>query len=235
MCKLIICDGDGVAAHQLRSMIARSECGRGFELTCVPSVAELERCLRREGEPDILLTAIHFNTGDGVEAVGRLLGEHTHTQVIYTTEQIEDCTRVYETRHVYFLVKPIGQRELDLALSAALRNLHAEGRSNLALKTGDAVFSVPLAEIMYMESSQRKVTIHTSRRDYEVGEKLSTLAELCGGSMIRCHQSYCVNPIYAEALQGNFFELKNGVGIPISRHRLKESREAFISWIENRS
>ena len=52
------------------------------------------------------------------------------TQVIYATGYIEYCTPVYETQHVYFLVKPVRQSTLDDALNMDARDalvvLHPE-------------------------------------------------------------------------------------------------------------
>ena len=80
-------------------------------------------------------TAHHEN---GIEAVARLFGTRPQdeqndqdnqddqdalelpTQVVYVTGHAEYCTKVYDTDHVSFLLKPVGRTELRAALKKAI-------------------------------------------------------------------------------------------------------------------
>lgn len=105
--------------------VAASPFSEGFEVHEMASRAELEYFVSEGHAVDILITDINLGTdaADGISMVRDLFPAGSKTQVIYATGYIEYCTPVYETQHVYFLVKPVRQSAFDDALKKALENL----------------------------------------------------------------------------------------------------------------
>lgn len=59
----------------------------------------------------------------GIELVKRLAPETAGVQVIYVTGYVEYCTKVYETEHISFLLKPVDRVELLQAVTRAKERL----------------------------------------------------------------------------------------------------------------
>lgn len=55
----------------------------------------------------------------GIDAAKRLFPARTGVQVIFIAGHMEYCTRMYETEHISFLVKPIQSEDLKHTLDRA--------------------------------------------------------------------------------------------------------------------
>ena len=100
------------------------ECSpRGGELAIehVVDAESLTARLAEEPAIDVLVMDIELGSEDanGIDLVKRYFPAGCGTQVIYVTGFVEYCTSVYRTEHLYFLVKPFAQDDLDDALSRA--------------------------------------------------------------------------------------------------------------------
>ena len=96
-----------------------------FDIRTFQSVSGLESFQAYHGPVDICLMDVRMDDdagrfADGIEAVSRLFPEGCGTQVIYVTGYVEYVTPVYETPHVYFLLKPVRAEQLYAALGKAL-------------------------------------------------------------------------------------------------------------------
>ena len=92
-----------------------------FDIRTFQSVPDLESFQVHHGPVDICLMDVRMDDdagrfADGIEAVSRLFPEGCGTQVIYVTGYVEYATPVYETPHVYFLLKPVQAEQLYAAL-----------------------------------------------------------------------------------------------------------------------
>lgn len=89
----------------------------------------------------------------------------------------------------------------------------------LTIQSGGKVSRLPFGEILYIETSDKKVNIWTKRQCLSVYERMSELEQKLGMQFIRCHRSYLVN--YAQIERVNFAEmeivLRNGERLPLSR------------------
>ena len=74
-------------------------------------------------------------------------------QVIYVTGYVEYATPVYETPHVYFLLKPVQAEQLDAALGKALERLASQTGAYLPVTCGGAVAAASVGRIIYLETT----------------------------------------------------------------------------------
>ena len=122
---LCIVEDDETCARTLTSMIEDSPFADSFSLAVFDGRPALEGYLAAGGAVDVLVTDINLGSdgADGIELVRDLFPDGTKTQVIYVTGYIEYCTPVYETKHTYFIAKPVRRSYLDDALRKSLENL----------------------------------------------------------------------------------------------------------------
>ncbi|OZG61968.1 DNA-binding response regulator [Bifidobacterium lemurum] len=167
----------------------------------------------------------------GIDAVRRLFPPSCGTQVIYVTGHIEYCTRVYNTDHVSFLLKPVRESDLRDALARAAVRLREESERPIGVRVGNAEYSVTPRDIIYAESRGRISRIHTERGVIESYLKLDELSARLPSRFVRCHKSYLVNLAYVWRFQSAQMELSNGVTVPVSQRRAAQAREAFLSYV----
>ena len=120
-----------------------------FDILTFQSVPDLESFQAHHGPVDICLMDVRMDDdagrfSDGIEAVSRLFPEGCGTQVIYVTGYVEYATPVYETPHVYFLLKPVQAEQLYAALGKALERLASQTGAYLPVTCGGAVRRLPV-------------------------------------------------------------------------------------------
>lgn len=236
--RVAIFDDDHRQCELLAELIARSPFGPLTEVSLFSELDDLATRIDKAGEPDICFMDIRAegsssdgSSAAGIQAVTRLFPASSRTQVIYVTGFPEYCVPVYETRHVYLLLKPVDPDQLQAALARAVANLRARERDFLALTVGSSVLRVPVSKISYVESMRRKAVVHTTEGDREVYAKLSDLAERLPSSFVRSHKSYLVNMDFIESIDRRAAQLCTGESVPVSRQKSAATCEAFRRYL----
>lgn len=187
-------------------------------------------------KPDIALLDIELGPDSGIALARQFFPAGSRTQVIYITGYAEYCTDVYETEHIYFLLKPLKLPDLQRALSKAAANL-AQSPVSLMVRNNSFTRKLALSEIQYIESHVRKLYIYTAEDRYEMNSKLSSLPEAVQRRMIHCHKSFLVNPQYIQGVvtpdgsSNKHFRLFSGQSIPISQSKWRTCQQEFLSLL----
>lgn len=237
MYQVVIVEDDAAQAEIIRSMI---ECSpRGGELA-IEHVGRRRifdgRVLRRNRPLTFSWMDIELGSEDanGIDLVKRYFPAGCGTQVIYVTGFVEYCTSVYRTEHLYFLVKPFAQDDLDDALSRVLERLEADSSKPLSVRLGSRVVLVEPSRISYIESDRRKVRIHAGAEEIEAYASLSDLAAELPASFIQCHKSFLVNMDHVKELKADSVVLSSNQVVPVSQKRRKFVREAVFSRVQSK-
>ena len=232
MYTLAVVDDDPRQCDILLDLIAQCPVADGFEVQSFTSIEDLIAYQATHGPVDICLMDVRVGEApgrfaDGIQAVASLFPEGCATQVIYVTGYPEYCTPVYETSHVYFLLKPVKSEQLHAALGKALERLASRTSSYLPVTSGGVVRRLPVGKIIYLESNRRKVSVHMVDGTVETYAKLSEFEERLPGCFVRSHMSFLVNMNYIDGVDGKTIALSTGERLPVSRQRSTATREAF--------
>lgn len=236
MYTVYICDDDHTFASELANLTKR-HLPQGCTVRIFTTIDSFSTAVSQQ-PPDIILLDIELGTGNGISLAKKLFPTKGRTQIIYITGYVEYCTAVYETEHIYFLLKPLKTQEVQLALSKAIRNLE-NSPPVLLLQNGTSFHKIPVAEIYYIESHNRKLHVHTQTQVFESIGKLSALPSDVTAKLISCHKSFLVNPKFIQGIRSpansfnKFFYLISGESIPISQSKWRESQHHFLSLLSS--
>ena len=103
------------------------------------------------------------------------------------------------------------------------------------VKNKESLYRVPYTGIIYFESNQRKVILHSNKQIIEFYGKLNEVIEkLQSGSFIRCHQSYIINAAKVRKFDkaGRCFVMENGEVIEISKSHYTQVAQAYEAYVE---
>lgn len=261
MYRVLIVEDNADQADAIAKLLDQHERRAELAVTRLASGKELESYMAggRRASPDILLMDIVLDdrgaSGDrpgaegaptahatsspvpanGIDLVRRYFPEGCGTQVIYITGFIEYCTKVYQTEHVYFLTKPVGQGDFDAAIDKALANCAHRPARLLEVQVGGAIKALPLGKISHIESDRRKVCIHANGEVVETYASLSSLCERLPATFIRCHKGFVVNMDCIDELQATDIRLLSGELVPLSQRKRAAVREAFLAHLHARA
>ena len=225
MIPIAICDDELLHARQTQAAIRR--CEAQAVTRCFETPLALLAAVTQQGyAPRVAVLDIRMAGMDGIELAKRLNALVPGCAVIFLTAYLSYAPDVYETRHVYFVLK----RELDRRIGSALRAALAEtaAPASLQLATAHGYRNVPVTDVLFLERILRKTrVVLTDGEELVTAAPAALLEAVPDGVFLRCHQSYLVNLEQVERLEDSCFHMKDGQVIPISRNFYKQSKNAY--------
>lgn len=183
---------------------------------------------------DLLFADIDLGTGErsGLDVVRAFQALQPDCAVVYLTSYLSFATEVYETPHLYFVLKNELARRLPAVMNKMAARQEQSGSLPLYIKRKDCETIVEPGEILYCERQGRKTLIVTRRESLTAYQKISELMErLDPREFVRCHTSYIVHLRYVTKFQRTSFTMSNGQDIPISRGNYALTKQSFSDYI----
>ena len=229
---IAVVDDDVDQARLAADLVASSSQAKLFGEPIFLSPSALPAVIEKYGHLDVVLMDIELgdDVPNGIELVRQLFPTGCGTQVIYVTGHIEYCTRVYSTDHVWFLVKPLSQADLDQALKQAVSNLRASTTRPISVTVRGTTTLVQPRQISYVESKRRKLFIHAGDQVLETYGVLEQLAQELPDSFVQCHKSFLANLSFVESYSADGLVLRSGETVPVSQKRRPEVRRAVLDF-----
>lgn len=186
----------------------------------------------RSGEADfsLILLDITMKNCDGLTAAKRIREYDSDVMIVFVTASAEYVFSGYEVRAFRYILKPELLNGFEGVFRDCLKELTKSGEVHFGFQTGNQTVSLNIKDILYFESDKRKILIKCSGgREYSFYSKLDKVeAELKKHDFVRCHQSFLINAKKIGSLKQGEVQLINGETVPVSKHRAKETNEAFL-------
>ncbi|MCD7743779.1 MAG: LytTR family DNA-binding domain-containing protein [Lachnospiraceae bacterium] len=232
---IAICDDDGIWREQAGTIITEFAKENGIDIELHSFGSDEEMFARMSHSPDVLFLDIRLDGGNGekngITVAGQVNERWVDCQIVYLTEYLEFATYAYRTDHVYYMVKNEFADRIGEIFQKILRKQES-GRQRLSfsLHKGGALNLYP-REIFCFERKMRLTEIHTVSGDWLVNENLQDLMKrLPANEFVRCHNSFIVFFPAVQVYQKNYFQLKDGTRVDISRSYGKQVQDAFLRW-----
>ena len=228
MIPIAICDDELLHARQTQAAIRR--CEAQAVTRCFETPLALLAAVTQQGyAPRVAVLDIRMAGMDGIELAKRLNALVPGCAVIFLTAYLSYAPDVYETRHVYFVLKNELERRIGSALRAALAETAAP--ASLQLATAHGYRNVPVTDVLFLERILRKTrVVMTDGEELVTAAPAALLEAVPDGVFLRCHQSYIVNLAHVRTLEDTFFRMEDGTSVPISRAFYKEAKNAYYHY-----
>lgn len=244
MYQVAVLDDNELSAHMIADMACQHVNSIELEVHCFTRLSDLTHhmaCNRMACDIVFMDIELAEDEPNGIDVTSALFKPDSGTQVIYVSGRSDMHAKVYRTKHVSFLTKPINEDDFSEALDRALSNLREGTPEPIRVHVGRNDFKIFPHEVSYIESKGRVVEIHLKQAAHEgitteakvirTYMQLGELGELLGEGFARVHQSYLVNLDDVVGLGAHDLTLTDGARIPVSRRRSVEVRELFFSRI----
>jgi len=227
---VLVVDDERLARTGLGAMLAGDvdlvveQCARGADAARVV----------RERDIDLMFLDVKMPKVNGFDVIAALPPDRAPI-VVLTTAYGEHALRAFDARVFDFLVKPIAEARLELALTRAkaeIRQRRLAGIAarletavdrRLAIRSGAATYYVDPRDVDWIEADSYYARLWTGARSHLVRETLSALsASLDPRRFVRVHRGAIVNVArVSEILRGDggrhSIALTNGTRVALSR------------------
>jgi len=234
--RLLIADDEPLARRALSQLLDAhadvqvvGECSDGFEVR--DALARLS--------VDVVLLDIRMPEASGLEVAG-MLGEG-RPLVVFVTAHEEFGLSAFDRGAADYLLKPVTQGRLDVALERVRARLAAEDDAarfralraapahvdRLVARVADRDVLIPIEEVELIAADDVYAAVHARGRRYLVRTPLDELERsLSPERFLRVHRSFIVPVSSVVAVRrqsgGVVLELRNGTKVPVSRRRRAE-------------
>src|SRR5216684_1567253 len=204
-------------------------------------------------QPDVVFLDVQMPGLTGFEVARRLLERKTASHIVFVTAYDHHAIEAFEVNAVDYLLKPVDQARLELAVGRARRRISSDRplddqlekivqlvadrqnrRERLAIKVGERFLLVQAEEIVYASMADESITVVTQQ--YSGTSNYRTLDELQArldpGVFWRVHRSHLVNinkikEIVPWFSRNYILRMKDqkSTEIPVSRTQTRRLRE----------
>ena len=232
MLKVILCDDNNEFIDHLCGALESA-------LDSLSAKAKIHTYTQMEGIPDSILSGCDIAFLDidfqgkqynGIDIARRIRSKRSDAVIIFVTNYIEYAPEGYEVNAFRYVLKSEIGKKLPLYLPEALAQMQTERRT-LTIQNGGEHIHIALSEILYIESQQHTVTIHTQCREYRCYRSLTALEEeLQDKGFLRVHNSFLVNMTYLAKYNSTEALLSNGTALPVSARSYREKKQKYLLW-----
>ncbi|MFR8169620.1 MAG: LytR/AlgR family response regulator transcription factor [Marvinbryantia sp.] len=231
---IAVCDDEEADREQIRKMaeeVCRAEKIRA-EIVCYGTAKELLEEIQNGKEYALLLLDVLMPAQDGMELARALRNQKVETEIVFISSNREMALQGYEVAAARYLAKPL---EIE-KLTEAVRFCYGKLRSckELLLPADGYMRKIAPKEIYYIEIIGRKSRIMQETQEWDTSLSMKELEEMLSGQgFVRCHQSFLVNFSHVKNFRTSSMELTDGRSVPVSKHRVKEVRQAFFDYMKS--
>lgn len=230
-----ICEDEKPILNYIHKSLQKVFQTRNYPITfdCYESGEELLDAAARGIEYQLLFLDIEMPGINGIDLCRKLRPFHPKALIIFISNREELVFQTFEVRPFAFIRKNHFIEELPVLI----RNLEQQW----ALDTGfmiqiqeqnsPNVYSFNANDIIYIESLLKNCRIVTIHREQRIRARLADFEELLAEhGFLQPHRSYLVNYRYISCIGKESIVLDNKTEIPLSRRRIAEIKQQFISF-----
>lgn len=232
MLKIAVCDDENSQRYELVNMLHRALILSNTQYQIFEFVSG-EHLLASKEDFDIYFLDIRMDKLTGIDVAKKIRLINEKTVIIFITALKDYVFDAFDVRAFHYILKPVNEKKLREILYLVLLEFEKKDKFIIA-KTIKQSTKIFLKDIIYIESQQRKLKVHTTYDVIEYYHKLSDIEqELYGFTFFRCHKSYIVNFKYVHSYDNTFITLKNSEKVYLSKYKISDFSKAFMYYLKN--
>lgn len=188
-----------------------------------------EDLLKEKVRHDIVLLDMMLPGLSGIEVAKQL---YHKSCIIFITFYEKYALEAFDVEAVHYLIKPVSNERLYLALDRAMDRLEQIAHKMLTLVKDGKTKIIDIYDILYCEVYNHHVIIHTMQDTYNYSGTLDMLENELDGSFFRCHRSYIINMRCIIGREEGVAILSSGDRILISRRKQAEFMQRLLKFLK---
>ncbi len=195
---------------------------------------ELIYAYRDKGERyDVIFLDMELERLNGIETASLIREIDEHVIIVFVTSYTEYMRESFKCAPFRFLVKPVDSEEFKTVFYDVTKKLSKQ-RKVFAFAENKAKIRLYCDDIIYFESQDHWIWIHTKERVYKICKSLTELyGQLDKEMFCRVHKSFIINFLYVKSIKENDAELYHcDKPVSISRSYKKEVLKEYTNFLE---
>lgn len=165
---------------------------------------------------DLVLLDIEMAEPNGFDTAKSIMRSPHSPLIIFITKNTSYIQRGYGVAFRY-LTKPLDTIMFQEAIEAALCRIHAD---RLTLNCKEAQLTIPVHQIIYLESQGHYLRIHTINDTYKIRMRMDEAQRYLPRTYFMSpHKSYLVNAEYIASATASTVTMSSGINLPVSRNK----------------
>jgi len=205
--RIALCEDNPVDTELLSALVEAS--GTPHTLDAFLSGEAFLEVFEKE-KYDLVFLDVYMGELSGVQVAEKIRETDTEVVIIFTTSS-EDYTREgYRLNAYKYLLKPLDLKGIADALELGTLKRDKVQDETLAFVADEGPVVIPLGDIIFIESFNRRLSVHTVNETYASNMTINDLAKLLPSSrFLRSHRAYIVNLDHVDELREDFI-MDNG-------------------------
>lgn len=229
MIVVAICEDEGYILEELRKKVEKYINRKSLNAS-IKTFTSGEELLKAKKKPDIILLDLMLPGIGGLEVARHI---SSRSRIIFVTSYREYAVEAFDANAVHYLVKPVTEERLFLALDRAVNQTEQTDNQALALVKNGKTQVIFIRDILYCEVFNHQVRIHTVHGTYDYFGTLDLLESKLDERFFRCHRSFVVNLSCVAGQEKGVAILTNGERIFISRRKQTDFIQRLLNFLKN--
>lgn len=224
-----ICEDERYILEELRRKVEKYINRKSLDAS-IKTFMSGEELLKAKKKFDIILLDLMLPGIDGLEVARQI---SCRSRIIFVTSYREYAVEAFDANAVHYLVKPVTEERLFLALDRAVNQTEQMDNQSLTLIKSGKTQVIFIRDILYCEVFNHQVRIHTVHGTYDYFGTLDMLETKLDERFFRCHRSFVVNMSCVAGQEKGVAILTNGEKIFISRRKQTDFIQRLLNFLKN--
>lgn len=234
MIRIAVCDDEQCFVEQIYTILSvqAKEISSALHISTYMDSGQLLYDVEDGAHFDLLFLDIEMPGTDGMSLAGAIRRSLPLALIVFITSHTKYAVKAFELSVFRYIPKPELAACLPLALKDACRILKQSSSDTYIIESARRIQKIAVEDIIYVYKQQKYSVIAAKAVEIPVRKPLAQVLEELDhtGSFLMVERGYIVNLFHVEKLEGEQIYLDNGSVLPVSRNRLKETREAITRY-----
>ena len=231
--RIIICDDNIEFAKELSLLLKNFFNIKGIKAPEIVTFYSGEDLLNDKYQKDIVFLDIQMPGIDGLSTGHTLYAQNNNVNILIITsysEYLDDAMRFNVFRYIS---KPLNTDRLYRNLSDAIE-VYYHRCTPITLDLEDCIKCIPASDIVFLETQNRKICIHTTTEDlYAHGTIKEWTKKLNLPCFFTSHRSFIVNLTHVTQISHDLIYLDAGKYTAyLSQRKFNKFKNTWLSFIE---
>lgn len=235
MLRLAVCDDSLLFLQEMKEILEADERVEKVDVYENPENL-MENIDRGATDLDAIFMDIELEKEEnGIEYVKEIFRKAPEIPLIYVTgyhDRYAQQIFLNDANRAGYLMKPLDKEILSQYLDKISQKRTPKHILSFLVKGKKHMIAAD--SVLYLESDNHRVLIHTEEQMYSVYDKLSNFQNQLPASFIQCHKSFLINMNRVKYIERNEICFPDGSRVPISKIHKEKVRKSYFLHLGKR-